>query len=232
MSNDGWPAELARSIAGEVRRYRKARGLTAQQLAKRCADLGLPIPHAVLANFETGRRPTLSVAELLVLAAALEVSPLVLAVPVGRRESMQILPAVDVSTWQAAEWWQGSQIAVIDATGKARIGPISGADGLRAERSESARQALRQGSEQRLDEGDMALIYQDLYSRISRWADDVFSDSGNSEPGRPGAEDVESAWAQLSSIRAFMRANGFIPPPLRAEFARLQERDDARSSGH
>ena len=72
--NDDWPARVAATVAREVRRYRESQRpkMSAQQLADRTAELGAPIPRSVLANLESGRRETVSVAEILVLAAALE----------------------------------------------------------------------------------------------------------------------------------------------------------------
>jgi transcriptional regulator with XRE-family HTH domain len=102
-----WPDRLAAVIAGEVRRYRRLRGLTAQQVADRCADLGHDVPRSVLANLESGRRTTVTVAELLVLAAALEVSPVLLVFPLGRRENIEFLPGVERSTWSVVEWFSG-----------------------------------------------------------------------------------------------------------------------------
>jgi len=85
-----------RVIAQEVRRHRDAQKISAQQLADRCTDLGLPIKRSVIANLETGHRETVTVPELLVLGAALNVSPALLAIPVGRSESVEILPELDV----------------------------------------------------------------------------------------------------------------------------------------
>jgi transcriptional regulator with XRE-family HTH domain len=104
---ESWPAELADVIAGEVRRYRRQRGLSAQQLADRCAELGMPIQRSVLANLENGRRPTVTVAELLVLAAALSVEPVLLVFPVGHQAVSRFLPAKSATTWSAAQWFAG-----------------------------------------------------------------------------------------------------------------------------
>lgn len=67
----------------------------------------MAFPRAVLANLETGRRPSVSVAELLILAAALDVPPAVLVAPLGRRERTEILPGVDPYTADAINWIAG-----------------------------------------------------------------------------------------------------------------------------
>ncbi|MGW1044364.1 helix-turn-helix domain-containing protein [Streptomyces sp. NPDC002547] len=107
MTEDAWAAKVARTVAGEVRRYRGLRGISAQQLADRCAELGVPIARSVLANFESGRRPTLSVAELLILAEALDVPPTSLVFPVGYAPAVEVLPGVGCDTYRAAQWWAG-----------------------------------------------------------------------------------------------------------------------------
>ncbi|MFD0393285.1 helix-turn-helix domain-containing protein [Streptomyces nogalater] len=69
-----WSERLALSVAQEVRRHRQRLGVSAQQLSERCAELGMPIQRSVLANMESGRRSTVTVAEVLILAAALDVA--------------------------------------------------------------------------------------------------------------------------------------------------------------
>ena len=81
--------------------------MSAQQLSDRCAALGLPIARAVIANLESGRRTGLTVAELLVLAAALDVSPLSLLFRLGSAESVEALPGREVPAWQALMWASG-----------------------------------------------------------------------------------------------------------------------------
>jgi hypothetical protein len=63
---------------------------------------------SVLANFEGGRRPALSVAELVVLARILEVPPVQLLFPVGRQAETPVFPEA-VDTWEALKWFTGEQ---------------------------------------------------------------------------------------------------------------------------
>src|SRR5271166_3235178 len=83
MQDAGWPARMARLVAGEVRRYRERQQprMSARQLSDRTGELGMLIPRSVLANLESGRRENVSVAEIVVLAAALNVSPIELMCP-------------------------------------------------------------------------------------------------------------------------------------------------------
>lgn len=106
---DDWSAALALSIAAEVRRHRQALGLSAQQLSERCAQAGMPIQRSVLANLESGRRSTVTVAEVLVLAAALQVAPAQLIFPVGQQEKVEMLPGVEEPPYEAIQWLSGEK---------------------------------------------------------------------------------------------------------------------------
>lgn len=107
--DDDWSARVARLVAREVRRYREKQRpkMSAQQLADRTAELGMPIPRSVLANLESGRRETVSVAEVLVLAAALNVAPLDLIFPVGFDKAAEMLPGRMLDPLTATRWLTG-----------------------------------------------------------------------------------------------------------------------------
>lgn len=102
-----WSTQLALSVAHEVRRHRQAQGLSAQQLADRCAEIGMPIQRSVLANLESGRRTTVTIAEVLVLAAALEIPPALLVFPVGRVDKFAMLPDFEANPLAAVDWFGG-----------------------------------------------------------------------------------------------------------------------------
>ena len=108
MRQDEWGRQLVAGVAEQVRMYRKVRRMSAQKLADRCAELGYPIPRSVLANIENGRRDSISTAELRVIAAALEVAPALLEIPLGHVPTVEVLPDVDVDSWQAWQWFTGS----------------------------------------------------------------------------------------------------------------------------
>jgi hypothetical protein len=81
--------------------------MSAQQLADATAALGYPVPRSVVANLESGRRESIGIAELLVLARVLDVSPLTLVLPLGRASEVEVLPGASVRTWDAARWFAG-----------------------------------------------------------------------------------------------------------------------------
>src|SRR3954451_9621752 len=105
MTNTDWAAGVAALLGAQVRRYRKERGLTTQQLADACVALGVDVPASVINNLETGRRASFGVAEMLVVAKALDVGPISLLFPLGRQERIEILPGVEVPVWEAVAWF-------------------------------------------------------------------------------------------------------------------------------
>ena len=62
-----WVDQVMATVAAEVRRRRKELGMSAQDLADACAELGHPIPRNVIANMESGRRADLPLVEVMVL---------------------------------------------------------------------------------------------------------------------------------------------------------------------
>lgn len=106
---DEWAARVSAVIAGEVRRYRTAKGMSAQQTADACAAIGAPIPRSVLSNLENGRRESVSVTEVLTLAKALDVPPIALVFPAGYAETVEALPHVHVDPLEAADWFNAER---------------------------------------------------------------------------------------------------------------------------
>lgn len=102
-----WELDTHLRIAEGVRRARGAR--SAQWLADRTADLGHPITRAQIANYESGRKKTLDITELLVIAAALEVPPVVLIYPDLPDADVEVLPEQFVSSIAALIRFTGEQ---------------------------------------------------------------------------------------------------------------------------
>ena len=92
-------------VRRQARRIRSAQGLTVDQLAARCEELGLTDFNSTLITaIEIGRKKSVTVNEWIQLAAALNVAPIHLLVPmdsdqetwVGEKRSY---PAADVRRW-------------------------------------------------------------------------------------------------------------------------------------
>lgn len=79
--------------------------MSAQALSDRCAALGHPIDRSVIAKLEKGLRQSVTVADVLVLAKALGVPPILLIFPVGQDEVIEILPGRTIGTWTATKWF-------------------------------------------------------------------------------------------------------------------------------
>lgn len=99
---DDWTAQIGRAIA----RQRKRRRLSAAKLSEKCAEQGFAIPRTTITNLENGRKASIPVHELFVLARALDASPQDLLFPAatdatvlgpdGREEDI-----VEVALWFA-----------------------------------------------------------------------------------------------------------------------------------
>lgn len=107
MEQLDWTTQISTTVAGEVRRYRLQRGLSAQQLSDRCAELGMLIPRTVVSNIENGRRGNITVAEILILGRALDVPPGVLVFPVGYAEQVEPTPGESTHPMRAIQWFSG-----------------------------------------------------------------------------------------------------------------------------
>jgi transcriptional regulator with XRE-family HTH domain len=210
MTQAVWQEQLTRVIAGEIRRYRHERGVSAQKLANECKRLGFPIPRNVLANLEHGRRETVSVAQLLVLAAALRIPPVLLVVPVARQESLEMLPGMETPTWHAALWWRGD--LVLEDLGEGLV--------------------LVPGIAQRTAV-DWVEAHQDLVERWSA-ADRIARDAAHDmHTGSPSEQDLsrkvfdferenlDHFTSDLVKMRAEMRDRGLTPPALPQELPAL-----------
>lgn len=127
--------------------------MTAQALADRCAELGLPLDRAVIAKLEKGLRQSLTVAELLVLAKALGVPPIQLVFAVGHDDVTEVLPGQAVDTWEAAKWFTGEGPFPCEDSRSAREAWQTGGAAVNVFRSHDAYMAAQHAA---LDEADSA----------------------------------------------------------------------------
>jgi transcriptional regulator with XRE-family HTH domain len=78
----GYPSGAA-VVRQRVKQLREGRKMSAAKLAELCAKYGMPnLNRDVIANLESGRRPNVTIDEVLVLALALDVAPVNLFIPV------------------------------------------------------------------------------------------------------------------------------------------------------
>jgi transcriptional regulator with XRE-family HTH domain len=98
-----WAAELTKRIGAEVKRLRGKR--SAQWLADRTTAIGMGISRPTISELETGKRKTITVQELLVLAHALNTSPAALIYPGPYDQDTEALPGRTVTEHSAAQWF-------------------------------------------------------------------------------------------------------------------------------
>ncbi|MDJ0004797.1 helix-turn-helix transcriptional regulator [Rhodococcus fascians] len=104
-----WAEQIVARVAGEVRRLRGKdhSALSAAKLADRTEEIGYGISRSVVADLETGRKKSIDVPELLVLAAALGVSPAQLVFPDLPKGKVEVLPGLDQESHDALRWFSG-----------------------------------------------------------------------------------------------------------------------------
>ncbi|OBB71575.1 helix-turn-helix domain-containing protein [Mycobacterium sp. 852014-52144_SCH5372336] len=108
MNTQGWAEGQTLRIGKEVRRLRDAQDLSARELADRTADLGHHVTRTAITDLEIGRRKQLTVAELTVLAYALNTAPVALIYPGPYDHPTEVLPVhEEVSEARAAQWFCG-----------------------------------------------------------------------------------------------------------------------------
>jgi transcriptional regulator with XRE-family HTH domain len=108
-----WQSQVTAQIGARIAYFRerardeRGRKLTAQALADKCTELGLPVGRPAIAKLEKGLRQTITVGELQVISRALNVSPADLMFPLGQRGTVELMPGHHVDTWKAVQWWSG-----------------------------------------------------------------------------------------------------------------------------
>ncbi|TXH18680.1 MAG: XRE family transcriptional regulator [Mycobacterium sp.] len=112
-----WDEDMHRRIADAIKSCRDRGDLSAQQLADRTAELGYPLSRSQIANYESGRKKNLDVAELIVLAAALNTSPVCLVYPGPYQDAVELLPNQERGKYHAAQWFSGEDYPLPDGDG-------------------------------------------------------------------------------------------------------------------
>lgn len=103
--SSGWSKDVTARIGAEVKRLRGKR--SAQWLADQTGELGHPIPRTTISETENGRRSSITVQELVVLAQALDVPPIELLYPGIPAATVEMLPGRTATAWIAAQEFSG-----------------------------------------------------------------------------------------------------------------------------
>lgn len=137
-----WEIGHAAGIGKAVKKQRGRR--PAVWLESRTQELGLKMTRQSIADLESGRRRYVTTAELLVLAAALNTTPVALMYPNASDEPdnvVEVLPALKTTGFQAAQWFSGH-----------RYGLTEDADAAEADRRRAALNAELLRGWRQLDE--------------------------------------------------------------------------------
>ena len=102
-----WSTGLHQRIAGAIRDARSQRRMSAQELADETERLGYPVSRSQIANYESGRKQGLDVAEFLILAAALDIPPALLLFPTFPDDTVEVLPGQQVDADRCVGWLSG-----------------------------------------------------------------------------------------------------------------------------
>jgi transcriptional regulator with XRE-family HTH domain len=187
---EAWEVEITQVVAQQVKARRDALNLRAQDLADRCAALGVHLPRGTIAKLEAGTRRQVTVPELIALAAALRTSPALLIAPISMgTASIELLPGRAVHTSEAYAW-------------------LTAQGGARELFGEHARLVTRI----QMDEG--AITHVRHRRREALDAKDEALAADLDEGVREKAQQLDESWAKLLDLRDRLRFYGFALPPL------------------
>lgn len=206
VADADWAANLGQVIAERIKYVRtEVRRVSVQQLADRCKAAGYAISRSNLSALENGKRTAISIAELLAIAAALEVPLALLLTPAGTGTTVPPVPGLEVEDWQALRW------LVADA-------PLPG-------HGETWQQDAAVVHELRRHDDLVSQWRADIEQADEFGARFTAAASDQSEAGRAKRESLTGPRAaferaahgtgrRLASMRASMRERGLVPPEL------------------
>jgi hypothetical protein len=207
-----WEERLTKIVAQQIQNWRDVRGVTAVQLENLTENLGHRVSKSVIANLENDRRESISLAEFLVISAALDIPPILLLAPVGKVSVMEILPGVDISPWEVRGWIHGALAAPYY--------PQSHENWVQAQSVLSQFEAHR----------SLVRRFDNVQRRIRTLADDL-TQSRKSTPDEIRTliterivlitRDMASTVNELIAHRRRMRSQGYLVPELPSELREL-----------
>lgn len=222
-----WAQALSATVGAEVRRRREELGLLGKDVEEYCAStLKFDMPRSTLSKIETGSKAFLSLAELLVLAAALDTSPALLLAPFTRGGEVEVLPDRRFPVDVAFSWVSGESVHP----------PSTWPDGLERRpegdaRVMAAHRAMRDRERHRRITSDLGRITGELIAR--RRAQIEAESDGDMPKARGLAADIDSQsrradhlWVELRDLRQHMSSYGYVPPPLQGDLAQREADPD------
>lgn len=190
MPQADWAETTSRRVAAEIKQLRGER--SAQWLSDRTAELGHRVTRSRISDIETGRRTRIDITEVLILAAALDVPPLLLLFPGVPNEPSEPLPGRRSLTWWAAQWFAGEKpLTWLDDDG-----------------------TVRGDDEQAFGLGAAPLLLLRLWEDAHQRNPEALRDTpgGESAATRQDLEAAAAARRHLRQVEALMKAHGVEAP--------------------
>lgn len=100
-----WQQAQTAAVGQQVKALRGEN--TAVWLSEKTEQAGMKVSRSAISELESGKRRSISVAELLILAAALEVPPALLLFPNYPHGHVEPLPDVTTTSFDAVQWLDG-----------------------------------------------------------------------------------------------------------------------------
>jgi hypothetical protein len=102
-----WAAAMVKRVGVAAKRERGSK--SAKWVSERTKELGYPISPTVIAKLDSGHRgEVLSIAELLIIAAALDIPPIALLYPDMPDGVVEVIPGRKLPTHDAMLWFNGA----------------------------------------------------------------------------------------------------------------------------
>jgi len=102
-----WHGRITKDVIQAITRRRKYLELSAQDVADETRDLGHEVPRNVIANWESGRRKTITIPELIVVAEVLGLAPVELLFSPALGGRVDYLPELSHDRWSALAYFTG-----------------------------------------------------------------------------------------------------------------------------
>ncbi len=111
-----WERTMTARIGEAIKDLRNELGMSAQKLSGRLAELGLDMSRASISALENGKRPYVTVTEVMLFARALNTSPIALIFPgLDYDEQVEVLPREKRSQLAGVFWFCGEYAYLEDS---------------------------------------------------------------------------------------------------------------------
>jgi transcriptional regulator with XRE-family HTH domain len=217
-----WSRRLTTQVGQQVKAHRRRRGWSARELADRCEDLGQRVEPQVIANMETGRRANVTIAEVVILAAALDVPPVLLIFPARTDQTVEPLPNREDNAWSSLLRFTGER----EPLGRNDASPDG--DELRVWWDGVMPMTRLREHDEAIGEFWGAVEYVRRMEAHQAATEGQVSDELLEERRGRAMDQVIGAERRLAAFRGQLRAQGIEPPALGHDLAHIDDLKEAR----